>query len=406
MSLKSSAFAISVLLLVLTQGAVASATTITRDTNTASTPNGIDFSPAYNNHPSQVGYRFNVPVNTGFDVMFRDTIPIVCGTGQRVAGAGFTINLVKLRDNQSGGDNDTLNFWVNGQNKYEFNIGQAATLAATATVSFTLGALPAIGTGPNTFTAVNTSLPGPPLSLIADMRATQRLSFAVQDDTSVESVTVDYSCENDPDYVPPSPMAVNPCCPPWNPTLLGSSLQYVGSGSIGAPYTLKFVPSAQLISALQAYLDYIHSTNPSLTKLNIQFQLYDQGPSGLPPGVNGAAVGPVAGMTLTANSTGVLLHTNYNTNTPAIFTGVSTPGTSTTPSSYPMQVGRKYMVHTGMWTDQGDFFDKLMCSNVDVFVQLLVRPGMRQRAPTAVLELRDRQGAISNTIPLAPPISR
>lgn len=406
MSPKSFGAALAALLLALFQGSTASAATITRDTNTGSTPTSSDFSPAYNNHPSQVSYRHNTAINVGEDTMFRETIPIVCDKGQRVADIGFEIRLMKLRDGNGAGDNDTLNFWVNGQNKYEFNIGAAATVGAPVTISMTLGSLPPIGSGPNTFTAVHTTLPGTSPSLIPDIRITQRLSFAVQDDTNINYATVNYRCENDPDYVPPSPMSVNPCCPPWNPALLKSALKYVGSGAIGDPYTLKFAPSAQLIGALQAYLDYIHSTNPALTKLNIQFQLYDQGPSGLPPGVNGTAVGPVAGMTLTANSTSVLLHTNYNTNTPAIFAGVSTPGTSTTPSSYPMQVGTKYMFHTGMWTDQGDFFDQSMCANVDVFVQLLFRPGLRRRAPTAVLEITDPEGAISRIIPSARPVSR
>jgi hypothetical protein len=400
MSVKSLSIATLAMFFALSHAAVADAATITRDTNTGSTPNAVDFSPSYNNHPSQVSYRHNTAINVGEDTMFRETIPIVCERGQRVAGVGMTVRLMKLSKGGSKGDNDTLNFWVNGQNKYEFNIGAAATVGSPVVISFTLGALPPIGSGPNTFTAVSTTLPGNPPSLIADIRATQRVSFAVQDDTNINFATVDYTCENDPNAPPPSPFAVNPCCPPWNGALLGSSLQYVGSGSISSPYTLKFVPSAALIASLQAYLNYINSTNPSLTKLNIEFQLYDQGPPPLPAGHNGTAVGPVSGMTLTANSTAVLLHTNYNTNTPAIFTGAATPGTSTTPSSYPMQVGRKYMVHTGMWTDQGDFFDKALCANVDAFIQIVMRPGPRQRAPAPVLELRDSRGTLMRTIPL------
>jgi hypothetical protein len=158
-----------------------------------------------------------------------------------------------------------------------------------------------------------------------------------------------------------------------------------------------------LIASLQAYLNYIHTTNPALTKLTIEFQLYDQGPPALPPGHNGTPVGPVSGMVLTANSSTVVFHTNYNTNTPAIYTGVSTPGTSTTPSSYPMQIGRKYMIHTGMWTDQGNFFDSKLCANVDAFIQILIFKALRQQAPRAVLEMRDSRGAISRTIPLVGP---
>lgn len=404
MSMKPLVIAFSALLLALVQSTAASAATTTRDTNTGSSPNSADFPASYNNHSSQVSYRPNTAINVGENTMFRETIPVDCGTGQRLAGIGFTFRLMKLSKGKSRGDNDTMNFWSNGQNKYEFNIGAAAKVGQPVVLSVDLGALPPIGAGPNTLTAVSTSLGNSP-SMIQDIRATKRFSFAVQDDTNINYVSIDYRCEADPDFVPPTPptpIGVDPCCPPWNRTLLENSLQYVGSGSIGSPYTLRFAPSPALIASLQAYLNYIHTTNPALTKLNIEFQLYDQGPPALPPGHNGTAVGPVSGMVLTANSTNVVFHTNYNVNTPAIYTGVSTPGTITTPSSYPMQVGRKFMMHTGMWTDQGAFFDSKLCANVDAFIQILVKaPG--QKAPGAVLEMRDSRGAITRTIPLDAP---
>jgi hypothetical protein len=374
---------------------MAGAATVSRNPSTATTPNAADFPATYNNHPFQVGYSASTTVDSGDNHMFRDTIPIICEKGQRVAGASLSFMLVKIRNGANAGDNDSLNFWVNGQKKYELNVGKAATPGIPAMISLDLGALPPINQGPNTVTATYSSLPN--LSMIPDIRASQRLSIGIQDDTDINFATVNYTCEKDPDFVP-EPIPADPCCPPWNSTNLANSLQYVGSGPISAPYTLKFTPSPGLIAALQGYLNYIHLTNSSLTDLLIEFQLYDQGVSGFPPG-NGTAVGPVSGMKLTANSTSVQLHTNYNTNTPAIFTGVSTPGTSTTPSSYPMQVGRWYLVHTGMWTDKIAFFDKAKCANVDVKMRITFIKVLHQAAPKAMLELIDRSGK-TKTIPL------
>lgn len=180
---------------------------------------------------------------------------------------------------------------------------------------------------------------------------------------------------------------VDPCCPPWNPQTLIDSLQYVGSGSIGAPYTLKLAPSPATTQSIQLYLNYIHSINASLTALQIEFQLYDQGNGAnpLPPGNNGAGVGPVSGMGFSANSTSVNYHTSYAT-TSTVYVGTATPGTSTTPSSYPMQVGKWYLVHTGMWTDAGKFFpDK--CANNDVYVRIQALRGARLTESGYVLQI-------------------
>lgn len=180
---------------------------------------------------------------------------------------------------------------------------------------------------------------------------------------------------------------VDPCCPPWNPQTLIDSLQYVGSGSIGAPYTLKLAPSPTTIQSIQLYLNYIHSVNASLTALQIELQLYDQGNGAnhLPLGNNGTGVGPVSGMGFSANNTSVNYHTSYAT-TSTVYVGTATPGTSTTPSSYPMQVGKWYLVHTGMWTDTGKFFpDK--CANNDAYVRIQALQGAKMEESGYVLQI-------------------
>jgi hypothetical protein len=180
---------------------------------------------------------------------------------------------------------------------------------------------------------------------------------------------------------------VDPCCPPWNPQILIDSLQYVGSGSIGAPYTLKLVPSSATINSLRLYLNYIHSTNAALTALQIEFQLYDQGNGANPytNGYNGIGVGPVSGMGFNANNTVVRYHTGY-ANTSTVYVGTATPGTSTSPSSYPMQVGKWYFVHTGMWTDAGKFFpDK--CANNDAYVRIQALRGAKKAENGYVMQI-------------------
>lgn len=381
------------------QASVVQAASITRNSTTPRTPYAGDFPATYNTHPSQIGYVAKTTANSARNHMFLDSIPVACEKGKRLTALGMTFVLVKISKGGSNGDNDTLNFWVNGIRKYEFNVGAAAQVLIPSTITINLGNLPAVGTSLATIKATYSSYSSNPISMIADVQATGRLSFAIQDDTNISSATVNYTCEADSGVSPGEPIAVNPCCPPWNPTLLGKSLVYVGSGSIADPYTLKFVPSPALITALQSYLNYINSTNSAITKLNIEFQLYDQG-NGLPPGNNGTAVGPVSGMTLTANASNVQLHTNYNINTPAIFTGVSTPGTISTPSSYPMQVGTKYMVHTGMWTDSVPFFDKATCAENDVFVRINFQKAARDAGASAVLEMMNARGDILMTLPL------
>ena len=190
---------------------------------------------------------------------------------------------------------------------------------------------------------------------------------------------------------------VDPCCPPWNPQILSESLQYVGSGSILAPYTLRFAPSPATIQSLKLYLDYIHSINASLIALQVEFQLYDQGNGVLPATTYGPAVGPVSGMGLSAKTTLVNHHTGYAA-TPLVYVGTATPGTSTTPSSYPMKVGRWYLVHTGIWTDTVKFFpDK--CANNDVFIRVQVLPGAKSAQGGAVLQISNGRD-ILRTVPM------
>lgn len=176
---------------------------------------------------------------------------------------------------------------------------------------------------------------------------------------------------------------IDPCCPPWNAEILGQSLLYRGAGAIGSNYTLEFDPAHTLnghvsaIPVLQAYMNYVDLANPLVTQMVIQVSLHDQGtnqwPASHPNAVGqnyyatgfGPQIGPVAGIVITPGATSVAKHVNY---VPATNIFVGTSGTNSTPA-FPMQPGRWYLVHTGMWLDGGTFFDG-SCSENDVFVRI------------------------------------
>ncbi|HEY0372834.1 MAG TPA: hypothetical protein VGD79_12575, partial [Thermoanaerobaculia bacterium] len=77
--------------------------------------------------------------------------------------------------------------------------------------------------------------------------------------------------------------AVDPCCPPWTTSMLTQVMYYQGTGSISAPYTLKYQPNATFSAQLQAYINYLHSVNPAITQITINFRLHDGGGNGTTP---------------------------------------------------------------------------------------------------------------------------
>jgi hypothetical protein len=356
------------------------AATIYRTFGNATTPTASDFPVAMNNHPTQVGY--SMVWDSSENKVFRDTFRFGCGLDQRLTGAHFEIKMQKISVG-NGGDNDSLAIYANGK-KYELTIWGVNNLSwnnspagLVDTFGFDLNSVWGVNAGPGTATVTQNDF-APTNSMLADLQIGSRLSFFVQDDTNVIFAKLDFTCET---IVVPNPIIPNEiletssCCPPWNAALLQKYLLYKGQGSASAPYALKFEPTVAFLSAAQNYMNYIHGTNAALTNLNIEFQVYYQGFTPLPSGTNGIAVGPVSGMGFTAGSSAPILHTNYNSNTPRIFPGTSLPGTYISPSSYPFQPNLWYLVHTGMWTDHVDFFDKALCSNNDILVRAMTVGG-------------------------------
>src|SRR5258707_4122524 len=156
-------------------------------------------------------------------------------------------------------------------------------------------------------------------------------------------VAGDFSCGPTPD--------LSPCCPPWNTNQLADALVYQGSGSILAPYTLKFQPSAGFENQMQTYIDYLHSRNSNITEITIAWRLHDQ--TGISSGW-GPQVSAPAFTKWTSGGNG----------NPTI-----SPVTGFFPS-FPMQVGTRYAVATGIYLENGQRFFPGTCADATIFVRL------------------------------------
>ena len=177
---------------------------------------------------------------------------------------------------------------------------------------------------------------------------------------------------------------IDPCCPPWNKDLLKDMMFYQGSGSISAPYTLKFQPTTALKNQMQAYINYLHSVNPAINGITIDWRLHDQGTANTPAPPYGPQIGPT-------------VFTTWNTTTGGnpIF---SHPGFFNLPTPYPMQVGTWYMVHTGIYLENGQKFFPDKCANNEIYFRIQVLSAKTKSAP--VLEFSDGK-RILKSVPIS-----
>ena len=171
------------------------------------------------------------------------------------------------------------------------------------------------------------------------------------------------------------PTSTDPCCPPWNKDLLKSMMFYQGSGSISDPYTLHFQPTTALKNQVQAYINYLHSLNPLMSGITIDWRLHDQGTGNLPSTGFGLQIGSTANVTWNWNTNGI-----GNPVVPVIFTG------------FPMQVGTWYVIHTETSLANGQTFFPASCANNDIFVRIQVMNARTSGRP--VLEFSDGKKVI------------
>ena len=174
------------------------------------------------------------------------------------------------------------------------------------------------------------------------------------------------------DCTPP----IDPCCPPWNQTIMSDMLSWDTPGSINAPYALHFVPTALFNSQMQAYINYLHLSNSAINAITVDWRLHDQGTGatcGFPP--YGTQIGPTAYTTWTQGGSGNPAFTN--------------PGFFNLPTTYPMVKGRWYLIHTGIYLENGQHFFPETCSNIDLCVRWQVTPSARGGNQPQILEVSD-----------------
>lgn len=178
------------------------------------------------------------------------------------------------------------------------------------------------------------------------------------------------------------PTQLDPCCPPWNKDVMKDMLQLVGP-SLSAPYTLKFVPTQVFSNQMQTYLNYVHSTNNSITSITIDWRLHDQGTSNPPFSSYGTQIGAAT--------------VTWNWNTTNIGAPIISPANFFTVTAPHMMVGEWYTVHTGTFLTGGHFFPDTCANNdINVRLQVLGARGAPSGGGGGVLEFFDGKKAIKS----------
>lgn len=167
----------------------------------------------------------------------------------------------------------------------------------------------------------------------------------------------------------------DPCCPPWNSALLESMLFYQGTGSIAAPYRLKFQAHQTFKDQIQAYIDYLHSLNPLITTINIAFRLHDAGTGQNPVSTNPALeaddfiwwIEGQGGMQFGRDD---------------FFSTL-------------MKINRWYRVQSGIYLNDGLTFFPFSCAENDVYVRIQVqRSALKGVFRRSVLQIRMPDGSV------------
>jgi hypothetical protein len=282
---------------------------------------------------------------------------------------------------------------------FDYTVPQT-TLGVTGTVSLTLevyqngqlvnalNAGPFATSGNYCFTAANA---GVNAALGYDWRATANFTITgatISPKVIGKSGTGTVEGANN-DCTPP----INPCCPPWNPDRLAEMLFYSGSGPINAPYTLHFAPTTLFKSQIQAYINYLHTINPAIASITIDWRLHDQGIGVTPTVPYGPQLGVTAYTTWTAGGNG----TPAIAGDPNFFSVLNPPNP---PNLFPMVVGTWYRVHTGIYLENGQSFFPESCGDNEIWVRVQVLTKAGGSVPQPVLEMWN-WSAPMRRIPLA-----
>jgi WD40 repeat protein len=173
----------------------------------------------------------------------------------------------------------------------------------------------------------------------------------------------------------------DPCCPPWNSQKLAEMLVYQGTGGISAPFTLQYQPTPAFNTVMTAYTAYLNAVNPDIFATIIQFNLHDGG-AGPTCDVNGPQIDGDFFRAWTPSGP---------------FLSIFTTSPFFPPAS--MVVNHWYLIHSGIFLNNGLTFFPASCSNNDICVRLQVQAfdaGRFAGGPEdrAVLQIRMRDGSV------------
>lgn len=144
------------------------------------------------------------------------------------------------------------------------------------------------------------------------------------------------------------------CCPPWNAETIikNTKIRTNPNGGLDANYTVWFNPTQQLKNQMQAYLNYVNAIKPDINSIIINWQLRESDKDCKKFG---------------AKATNESF-THWNAPGNGNITGGNFWG------GYPLEVGKHYLLHTGIFFN-GDkkFFDK-ECSVNQACIYISVTP--------------------------------
>jgi hypothetical protein len=176
----------------------------------------------------------------------------------------------------------------------------------------------------------------------------------------------------------------NPCCPPWNQDSMLAQVALSQPGNSLSPISYHFLnqePVGQGSTApgdaqMQAYIDYLHSLNPSITSVVLDWRIYDYGPS-TPPGTGPTTTRVQIGSDVytewsctgcsSINNTGILGGNGKLTN------GQTPPVLLNTSGGLP--INRWYGIYTGIYLNNGiQFWDASCNITLDYFTVVATDP--------------------------------
>lgn len=177
-------------------------------------------------------------------------------------------------------------------------------------------------------------------------------------------------------------IAYDPCCPPWSVATINELFEYASPGPLSSDYSVQINQAAfQPFSArMQAYIDFLHTTDPSINKVTIQMEIFERG-NGIEPQFGWPSSSQVGASVVNSWVTGNAANTNAN--------------------NFPleaMQVNRWYGLKTGIYLNNRIQYFPRKCAENNVYVRLETRNSLRSEKPERLLKFSYDGKSTSKTV--------